>query len=142
MTKENFHRVLFWILAYISTLGLSHMFFYIEGQPPMSNSIFTLFLWIVLAKFFHNVFPKVNKRLLICATLAGIFFSACMIFGANIFSLDKMAVNELKTWRNIFAGTPVFTAIIIWLFTLMPKINAISFFTRNHFFLIGKKIYR
>lgn len=57
-----------------------------------------------------------------------------MIFGANIFSLDKMALNELKTWRNIFAGTPVFTAIIIWLFTLMPKINAISFFTGNHFF--------
>lgn len=134
MSKENFRQVLFWILAYFSTLGLSHMFFYSEGQPPLSNSIFTLFVWIVLAKFFNNVFPNTNKRLLICATVAGIFFSACMIFGANIFSLDTMAVNELKTWRNILAGTPFFAAIVIWIFTLMPKINSISLFKETKFF--------
>ena len=50
------------------------MFFYVEALPPMSNSIFMLFVWIVLAKFFSDVFPNVNKRFLICATLAGIFF--------------------------------------------------------------------
>ena len=110
------------------------MFFYSDGQPPVSNSIFTLFVWIVLAKFFNNVFPNVNKRLLICATVLGILFSVCMIFGANIFSLDTMAVNELKTWRNILAGTPFFTAIVIWLFTLMPKINSISLFKGTKFF--------
>lgn len=127
MNKEIFQRIFFLILAYISTIGLSRMFFFQEGQPPMANSIFTLFAWIALSKFFLNVFPSADKRLLICATALGSFFSACMIFGANIFSIDTMAVNELKTWRNIIAGTPFFASIIIWLFKLMPKVNSLNF---------------
>ena len=108
------------LLAYISLIGLSHM-----QANILSNSVFAIFIWVAIALFFRSLIPELNRRLVVVSAVTGIIFSACMIFGENIFSRDSMRVEHFDTWLNIFAGAIFFTAIICWLLNFFPKANKI-----------------
>lgn len=46
-----------------------------------------------------------------------------MVFGENIFSLDTTAINKFSTWLQIFLATPIFSAVVFFIFKLADKIN-------------------
>ena len=64
-----------------------------------------------------------NFRLFVLSGILGGIFSACIIFGENIFSQDTTAINNFSTWIKIFLFTPIFSAIIFAVFKLTDKIN-------------------
>ena len=111
-----------WLLAYISLIGLSRM-----QADILSNSVFAILVWVATALFFRSIFPILNKRLAIISAATGIIFSACMIFGGNIFFKDSMRIEHLSTWLDILAGAIFFTAIISCLINFFPQAN--KFFT-------------
>lgn len=109
-----------WLLAYVSLVGLTHMQ---ADEKILSNSVFAIPIWIATALFFRALAPKLNRRLVIVSAAGGIFFSACMIFGANIFAKDSMLINHLSTWLKIFAGAIFFAAVISWLLLNVSRAN-------------------
>lgn len=80
-----------------------------------------------------------NFRLFFSAGILGGIFSACMIFGENIFSQDTTAINNFSTWIKIFLFTPIFFALVLFIFKLADKINFSSAENINpkKFFLVS-----
>ena len=109
-----------WLLAYVSLVGFTHMQ---ADEKILSNSVFAIPIWVATTLFFRALAPKLNRRLAIVSVVGGIFFSACMIFGANIFAKDSMLIEHFSTWLNIFAGTIFFAAIISWILLNVSKAN-------------------
>ena len=110
------------LLACLALIGLSHM-----SAGILSNSVFAILIWVAMALFFRALAPRLNRRLVIVSAVTGIIFSACMIFGANIFSSDSLRIEHFGTWLNIFAGAIFFTAVICRLLIFLPDAN--KFFT-------------
>ena len=77
-------------------------------------------------------------RNLILSIILGGFFSACTIFGENIFSQDTAAINNFSTWLEIFLATPIFSAVVFFVFKFTPKFNEIFYFDLAEFFSLRK----
>ena len=75
----------------------------------------------------------------IFSAILGIFFSACMVLGENIFSLDTTAINNLSTWIKIFLYSPIYVAGVFFIFKLADNINLSESakFNRKKFFIIS-----
>lgn len=46
-----------------------------------------------------------------------------MAFGENIFSRDTVAINNFSTWLEIFLATPIFSAVVFFIFKFAPKLK-------------------
>ncbi len=117
------------ILAFISVFALSRMIVLIiseENFYPLANSIISFFLWLAIWNFFCNVKNVITPRRLIFSLILGIIFSMFMVFGANIFSSETTGIDLIKTWLVIFAGTPFFAALVIWIFNFIDEFEISS----------------
>lgn len=75
---------------------------------------------------------------LILSTILGGFFSACIVFGKNIFSLDTTAINNFSTWTEIFFSLPIFSAAIFFIFKFATKFNELFYFNLAKIFSLRK----
>lgn len=112
----------------------------------LSNSIFSIFIWFAVWKFFCSVRDLINQRALIFAVILGGIFSTFMVFGANIFSNDSTGINHFKTWATILAGMPFFAAVIIWIFNFIDNFKlssnvATSISSKKYFFMSWSLIF-
>lgn len=64
-----------------------------------------------------------------------------MVFGENIFSQDTAAINNFSTWQDIFLATPIFSAVVFFIFKFVPKLNEIFYFDLAEFFSARKILF-
>ena len=128
------------ILAYFAILSLSRMLVRAENfQPLLDNSIFSIFIWLAIWKFFLETSKLIQRRALIFSLILGGIFSAFMVLGVNILYEETTGINHAKTFGIILGGTPFFAAFLIWIFNFFDefKISANESVDVKKFFLIS-----
>lgn len=121
--KQN---ILCLMSAFLSLWALTSMLKLDAGRYPISNSVFSVVLFVGLFWLIRAAYLRINKRLAVVSGVFGFFFSAFMICGANILQRQYAFLNKPFTWLRILAGTPLFMALIVMILTTLPKWNAVT----------------
>lgn len=121
--KQN---ILCLMSAFLSLWALTSMLKIDAGRYPIGNSVFSVVLFVGLFWLIRAAFLRINKRLAVVSGVFGFFFSAFMICGANILQRQYAFLNKPFTWLRIFAGAPLFMALIVMVLTTLPKWNAVT----------------
>lgn len=140
--KRN--HIIIAILSFMSVYALGGMLKVTSDLHTLSNSLLGLFVYIAAFYLFSKV-NKLNipKRLWIISNILGIIFSFWMVAGVNVLMFNTTNLNHLNVWFKVVCGVPMFAALIIFIFSVIPKINTVSFSKKvesklNYFFSIKK----
>lgn len=109
------------VLAFLSTYFIDNMFKVDQSHYPISNSIFSVFIFIGIFLLYKKAFHEIDVRLMIISAIYGFFFALCMIFGTNLLLYEQTKINQPVIWIQIFAEMPLFMAIIIVLFQVWKR---------------------
>lgn len=131
--------------AFLSLWALTSMLKLDAGRYPISNSVFSVVLFVGLFWLIRAAYLRINKRLAVVSGVFGFFFSAFMICGANILQRQYAFLNKPFTWLRILAGVPLFMALIVMILTTLPKWNAVTKISKlenfPHVFSDGKRCF-
>lgn len=76
------------------------------------------------------------SRNLILSIISGVFFSACLIFGENIFRYDTAVANFPCSLFAVHCS--LITAVVFFIFKFAPKLNEIFYFDLAEFFSLKR----
>ena len=89
--KQN---ILCLMSAFLSLWALTSMLKLDAGRYPISNSVFSVVLFVGLFWLIRAAYLRINKRLAVVSGVFGFFFSAFMICGANILQRQYAFLNK------------------------------------------------
>lgn len=115
--------VISFIMALISTAGLS--IGYITSQGPLidSASVFSLLWFIVFAAMFWTALISISFRDLVICGIFGSIFAAFTCVGAAFTALGTVPLNKPYLYVNIMAMTLVMAAILRIIFIMAPYVK-------------------
>ena len=97
------------ICSFLSVLAVNHIF--LDTSLRMSNSIFSVVLFLWCCFTFNYAISKCEKATWTFACIFGILFSSAWVFGDNLAAYDYSRILSWTTWGKIFCISPLFIAL-------------------------------
>lgn len=134
----NKRTSLSFLLAFLSLISINGMVKVAGQVSNLSNSIFSIFMYICLVVFFNFQWKLTKTRHMSVISIVFAFvFSFFMISGTNIMSFDSTLLNDWKQWIKIIFGIPIFSALLNTLFLwLIPLLSKVKMSARVESFLV------
>ena len=109
------------IISYFVLWSISAMFKGNQTDYIVSNSIFALFLFVVIYLILKKAADFHLRRAgNISSSVLGFFYSATLLFGRNIVMEDTLYINQIGSWIRVLGGTILFSACVRYLFFQLP----------------------
>lgn len=83
-----------------------------------SNSVFTVLLWVLISRLFYHIYKKGFEGAKVKWVFPGIFsllFSVCMVFGAQLESVESVTFTDVGMWLSILVLGICFAVIVRFL---------------------------
>lgn len=116
------HRTKIFLMSTAALYGTAAMFKGAENEYTISNSIFSVLLFIVIYMVVRKADAYCDKWLVLCTTPLAIFFSACLVLGNNLLFEGFTNIHLLQTWLQTAGGAVFVSSILRILFVKLPEL--------------------
>lgn len=118
--KYNYHWGLM-ILSFFSTLGICHVM-RVEDSRYISNSIFSILIYLGVFLILKEFVKVISKRLLIFSGISGAFYTLTAYLGKQIYLYESVGWSDIKTYLYILFLFPFFASCVGLLLYYVPVI--------------------
>lgn len=98
-------------LSFLSIYSLKDALKFGDNSIFISNSVLSIVLFSMFGYIMYYSIKLMSKRSFIYSTITGLFFSACLILGTQLYLGDNIQIS-LKTMINIFGVSFIFSSLI------------------------------
>lgn len=110
------------ILSFISTVTTPFVLKE-NAEYCLSNSLFSIVLWIGYFVILKTALKNYEKRLSIISLMTGVIFDCFMVIGKNIYIVNESGLARISTWLYILGILPVFYSGTLLFIKYLPKLN-------------------
>lgn len=118
------HALIFsMIVSFWALLSLPSAFKLGTGSLVISNSSMSVVLFLLFCYVTYMATQMMTRRSLIFSFFLGLLFSACLIYGTQIYLTDFIQIKSVSTLFHIVGLSLFFTVLFIILFKRLPNIE-------------------